>query len=287
VAFCAVNESDQNIAVLKHLSRLLPAWPRPVLNDPGKITRLSRDGVASLFEDASHVCAPRVRRLGQPELNRLAWGDISLKALLPGASFPVLVRPVGSHGGKNLERLDGPDALLNYLKEQDTDKDEFFLAEFVDYRGSDGLFRKYRVALIEGVPFLCHMAACDQWKIHYVNAGMAESAAKRADEARAMENFDRDFARRHRTAFAQLTERIGLDYFGIDCGELPDGRLLLFEAETAMIVHNMDSPTLYPYKQAQMAKVFRAFGEMVHHACSRPGGTGRQLATRQAASFAD
>jgi hypothetical protein len=272
VAFCAVNESDENIPILRRLSQLVPAWPRPVLNIPEKIARLSRDGVASLFEGVPTICSPPVSRVPSPDLLRVASGQVSLDTLLPGVSFPVLVRPVGSHGGKNLEKIDNPETLTTYLKNRENEGGAFFLASFMDYRGADGLFRKYRVVFFEGAPFLCHMALSEQWMIHYINVGMAEDATKRAEEARAMETFNQDFAQRHRTAFANLHERIGLDYFIIDCGELPDGRLLLFEADIAMVIHALDSPTLYPYKQGQMAKIFAAFRTMIDRASLRPPG---------------
>ena len=240
--------------------------PAPVLNLPDTIAYLSRDGIASLFEGDPDIRVPRVRRVARSDLRRLAVGNAYLDDLLPGACFPVLARPVGSHGGKSLEKIDGPDSMTNYLADLPIDRDEFFLSSFVDYRSPDGLFRKYRIALIDGVAFLCHMAQSEEWKIHYVNAGMSENAAKRADEARAMATFDQDFARRHGAAFAKLNERLRLDFLTIDCGESPDGRLVLFEAETAMLIHNMDSPTLYPYKQTQMAKVFAAFRAMIDKA---------------------
>jgi len=269
VVFCAVNESDENMPVLDRISRLLAAWPRPVLNAPEKIKRLTRDGTASLFAGAKKVCASRVSRVGLPDLLRLARKEAALNTLLPETAFPILARPVGSHCGKNLEKIDRAEDLTPYLDGLENQDDDFFLASFMDYRGGDGLFRKYRVVLIEGVPFLCHMAVSEQWKIHYVNVGMAESAAKREEEARAMATFDADFARRHRAAFADLYEQVGLEYFGIDCAELPDGRLLLFEAETAMVIHAMDSPALYPYKQGQMAKVFAAFRGLIDRAVVR------------------
>ena len=107
---------------------------------------------------------------------------------------------------------------------------------------------------------------------------MAESAEKRADEARFMANFDSDFAPRHRAAFERLCAKVGLDYFAIDCAELPDGRLLLFEADVAMIVHALDSEVLYPYKKPAMARLFAGFqaalaaaaGDPVRGASSRP-----------------
>ena len=67
------------------------------------------------------------------------------------------------------------------------------------------------------------------------------------------------FAARHAGAFAKLKEAIGLDYFGIDCGETRDGRLLVFEADVAMIVHDMDSENIFPYKKPAMRKLFKAF----------------------------
>ena len=165
--------------------------------------------------------------------------------------------------------IDDAESLAGYLKNLDNAENDFYLSSFADYRGADGLFRKYRIVLIDGKPFICHMAVSEQWKIHYVNVGMDKDAAKRAEEARAMETFDQDFAVRQRAAFTEMCERIGLDYFGIDCAELPDGRLLLFEAETAMVIHTMDSPTLYPYKKVQMEKVFAAFRAMIDRASHR------------------
>lgn len=74
-----------------------------------------------------------------------------------------------------------------------------------------------------------------------------------------METFDEGFAARHADAFADLTQTFGLDYVGIDCAETQDGRLVVFEADVAMIVHAMDSAELYPYKKPAMAKLFAGF----------------------------
>jgi hypothetical protein len=66
-----------------------------------------------------------------------------------------------------------------------------------------------------------------------------------------------------------LAKRVGLDYFGIDCGETPEGELLIFEADVAMIVHAMDPPDLFPYKGPQMRKVFEAFRAMLEKGAAR------------------
>ena len=95
--------------------------------------------------------------------------------------------------------------------------------------------------------------------VHYLNAGMETNPARRAVEAEWMAGFDDGFARRHGPALRAIADRLGLDYFGLDCAELPDGRLLVFELDVAMIVHDMDSETLFPYKKPAMRKLFAGF----------------------------
>lgn len=247
VAFFAVSESDP--AALRRLAPLFESWPRPALNDPRRAARLSRDGVARAMARLPGCAAPEIAEVSRAALRR------------DGLAYPALLRPFGSHAGHDLARLDGPDDLSRYLAAVAGER--FYAANFIDYRSPDGLYRKYRVALVDGRPFLCHMAASAHWMVHYLNAGMAESAAKRALEAEAMATFDGGFARRHAAALRAIDDWIGLDYAQIDCAELADGRLLVFEADTAAIIHMMDPPDLYPYKRPAMRRVIDAFGDML------------------------
>jgi hypothetical protein len=66
-----------------------------------------------------------------------------------------------------------------------------------------------------------------------------------------------------------LCQRIDLDYFAVDAAEMPDGRLLLFEADVAMIVHSMDEPELFPYKGPAMKKLFAAFHDLLARTAAR------------------
>jgi glutathione synthase/RimK-type ligase-like ATP-grasp enzyme len=99
--------------------------------------------------------------------------------------------------------------------------------------------------------------------IHYLNAGMADDAQKRAEEAELMRKFDQTFARKHAEAFEYIYQKTGLDYVGIDCSETPDGDLLIFEVDSCMIVHAIDPIDLFAYKPVYMAKLFKAFEKMV------------------------
>ncbi|MBI3903681.1 MAG: RimK family alpha-L-glutamate ligase [Nitrosomonadales bacterium] len=267
VLFVAIGESEQNLPLLAEMGEVVKTWPRPVLNQPERIAALARDNVCALLGDALGIVMPGTVRVGRQALEQIASGVSSLDIFLPGDVFPVIVRPVDSHAGQGLDKLEVPAAVEDYLRTRP--ESEFYLSGFVDYRGADGLFRKYRIVLIAGRPYLCHLAISAHWMIHYLNAGMDESAEKRAEEARCMETFDEDFARRHAAAFHAIHERMGFDYVGIDCGESADGRLLIFEVDSNMIVHAIDPVEVFPYKQPQMRKLFGAFREMLLNAKNR------------------
>jgi glutathione synthase/RimK-type ligase-like ATP-grasp enzyme len=190
-----------------------------------------------------------------------------LSEVLPGGTFPVIVRPLGSHAGFGLDRIDDTGALRDYLGKRP--EEEFFVSPYVDYAGADGLFRKYRIVVIGGKAYACHMAVADQWKVWYLNADMALSVPNRIEEAVFMQFFESEFAARHAHALDEMARRIGLDYFIVDCAETRDGKLLVFEADNSAIVHDMDPPNVYPYKPAQMQIIFNAFAAMLHERATR------------------
>lgn len=261
VAFVAVSEPDDNAELLHRLQSLTARWPRPVVNDPRSILRLSRESVYSLLHELPGVAIPLTLRLGRSALEELAAGRPPATPHGERLEYPILVRPVGSHAGNDLHKIGDSNELVRYLGL--VAQEEFYLMPFVDYRGAGGMYRKYRIVFIQGKPYLCHMAVSENWMIHYLNAGMTESAEKRAEEAAEMESFDAGFAFRHSSALRAVFDRLELDYCGIDCGETPDGKLLVFEADVAMVIHDMDPPALFPYKSPQMKRVFRAFEVML------------------------
>lgn len=258
VAFVAVGESPENLAVLENLERLLANWTGPIVNNaPRRVIDLSREGVAAAFRDEPAILAPITTRVARQTLVDLSTSSLSIDLIDGLTCFPVILRPIGTHAGHGMEKIGSTEAIAAYLAGRP--EAEFYIAPFIDYSNEDGKFRKQRIAVIDGKPYASHLAISDHWMVHYLSAGMAEHAERRLEEASWMADFSTDFAVRHADAFAALHRRLGLDYFAIDCAELSDGRLLLFEADVAMIVHSMDSETVFPYKKQSMATLFAAF----------------------------
>ena len=261
VAIVIASDSEDCREALRKIELAAPRWPRPLLNPPHLVGNLDRDKLHRLLLGIEGLDIPATTALTRAQLSALAELDGSAADGAANLPFPIIVRPRGSHAGVGLARVGDRAALGRYLAERP--EQEFFASRFVDYADDDGLFRKYRIVFIDGRPYACHMAVAERWDIWYLNAGMAFSESKRLEEANFMQTFDAGFALRHRHALAAMAERVGLDYFTIDCAENKNGELLIFEADNTAVVHNMDSPDLFPYKPPQMRKIFDAFAAML------------------------
>jgi glutathione synthase/RimK-type ligase-like ATP-grasp enzyme len=255
--FIAVSESEATAPLLARLAEAAASWRTPVINRPENVGRCARTQAFERLSGTPGLAIPATVRAGRAELAVLARCARNVSALLPDGAYPLIVRPVDSHAGNDLAKIDDDAAMAAYLDR--TAGDAFHLARFVDYRGVDGLYRKQRIVLVDGRAYAGHMAVSEHWMIHYLNAGMTESATKRAEEADFMAGFDTGFARRHAGALRAIAECLGLDYLVLDCAETIDGELLFFEASPGAVVHAMDPVELFPYKRAAMAKVFAAF----------------------------
>jgi glutathione synthase/RimK-type ligase-like ATP-grasp enzyme len=251
----AMSETDENRGSLLALESVLATWPKPVINAPQHIPLVGRELASELLQNAPGLQIPATLHATREVLQAIASSSKQLTETFTDCDFPIILRPVGSHAGRDLAKIDSPADITAYLAR--VDETEFFLSRFINYSGQDGLFRKFRIALVDGMPFACHMGISAHWMIHYVNAGMYEDAAKRAEEARFMADFD-TFSRRHHAALNAIHTRTHLDYVCIDCAETPDGQLLIFEIDHAMVVHSMDPEDMFPYKAMHMQKLQNA-----------------------------
>jgi glutathione synthase/RimK-type ligase-like ATP-grasp enzyme len=258
-------ESDENAALLRGLTPVLSNWQKPIINAPERIINTGRKVASLLLQGVAGLIMPTTFRLTREVLTSVGRSESLLSDKIK-TDFPIIIRPLGSHAGHDLERINDKTALCDYLAR--INASAFFVSRFVDYSGNDGLFRKLRVMLIDGKPYIAHLAISSHWMIHYVNAGMYEDAQKREAEKQMMENFDA-FIAQHKTALDAIYQRTKLDYLGLDCAETQDGKLLIFEIDHVMVVHDMDPPDLFPYKHDIMLKAKNAFRDMLIKRCEK------------------
>jgi hypothetical protein len=272
IAIVIASDSDECSDALAIIDSAAARWPRPILNPPHLVRNLDRDKLYRLLGGIVGLDIPTTASAARAQLSELARSNAEFADIAADLQFPIIVRPRGSHAGVGLAKIDDRTALGRYLVERT--EQEFFVSRFVDYANDDGLFRKYRIVIVDGRPYACHMAIADRWDLWYLNAGMAFCESKRCEEENFMRTFDSAFAIRHHNALAAMIDRVGLDYFTVDCAENKHGELLIFEADNTAVVHNMDSPELFPYKPPQMRAIFEAFAAMLY----RRAGPGREQA---------
>jgi hypothetical protein len=249
-AFITIAEDARQIAALNAADALVRRLGLPVINTARRIAATSRAEIAHMLRGLAHAVVPNQRLVSRAELQS------------EPQIFPIVIRPQFSHAGSGLARIDEANGLSAYL-DRAAGANTFYVAPFVDYRSADKQWRKYRVIFVDGTPWPFHMAIHDDWAIWYYNAGMADSPAKRDEEARFLGDIGAVFPPQAMAALRGIARRVGLDYFGLDCGLMPNGDLVVFEVETGMIVHDRDPADLYPYKKLFVPRIFRAVEQMI------------------------
>lgn len=248
-----VSDVDRGLASLGPAEAFIEAIGRPVINPPQLIAQTSRESVARRLEPVPGCRVPQTRLCPAAELQALArQGAAAL-------SFPVLVRPAGSHGGEAFDKLEDLAQLQAFLAKHIAQN--YYLTPFVDYRSADGFFRKYRFVFVDDEILPYHLAIDNQWKVHHAKTGMADSAWMQAEEQAFLDDPWHVFGAAQREALQAIRNAIGLDYFGIDCSLGEDGAIVVFEVNASMLVHGNNQQ--FPYKTAAVERIKNAFHAML------------------------
>ncbi len=258
----ALGESMAGAAALDDVRAILAMHPHvPAINAPDRLRALGRDRLAATLASVRGVRVPDGRRI-----DRAPLAAACEREQVDGLAYPLLVRPVDTHGGRGLERLDRPAALAGYLAR--VPADAYDCSAYVDYRSADGWFRKYRIVFVDGVAFPYHLAIDERWMIHYYRTATTVTPWMHDEEARFLAEPDAVIAGWH-DAVPAVGAALGLDYVGIDCAQLRDGTLIVFEADTAMLVHALDTSAAGRAKRAGVARIRAALMSLFDERAAR------------------
>jgi tetratricopeptide (TPR) repeat protein len=255
VAFNAIGDEDLAGPTAENAARFAEICPTRLLNPPDKISRTRRDLAGALFGGISGVKVPNTARLAAADI---ADGGVRAAAARAGIAEPFLVRPIGSHGGKGLYLVGAgaPDEPL-------TPAQAYYLTEFEDFRSSDGLHRKYRAIFVGGRVLPYHLAVAPGWMIHYEHSGMQDHPDRLAEEMCYLEDPAGALGADAWRAVGRIGAAMDLDYAGVDFSILPDGRVLLFEANATMLVHPEAPDGPLAHKNPAIERIFEAFRDML------------------------
>jgi tetratricopeptide (TPR) repeat protein len=241
LAFCAFGAADAAAAATQRAAELLDGSSSPSINDPACLQRTARESLARTLAGIDGVFAVDARVATREELESI--------------ELPSLVRPIDTHAGEGLALLGTAKDLERHLVRFPAER--YAVSPFIEYRSGDGFYRKLRVIFVDGVAYPYHLAIAPQWMVHYQSSPMREMPALREEERRFLEAPARTVPSWERV-MPRIARAIGLDYFGIDATLLSDGRLLIFEADAAMLVHDEDPRDVFAYKRPFVARIREA-----------------------------
>jgi hypothetical protein len=225
-----VSDPDSHKKALATVQRFERTLNLPVFNSSVDIEKTRRDRVWQILKEIPGLAVPRT------EMVQAAHPDELLtKAAALGLQYPLLVRRPGHHGGKSLVKLDTPDALRD-LDVFAFDGTPFFVAEFVDYADRQGVYRKARLAVVNGRPFMRHSLANETWMVHASarQGKLMQQARFQEEEEALIASFEADIRPWVEPITRSIHQRIPLQYYGMDVCIRPDQTLLLFELNVVM-----------------------------------------------------
>ena len=252
--FNQIADPDTHRGALERCIELCAQLESPVINHPRKVIRSSRERVSVALQGIPGVTMPRTIRF-QPRSPQ----EVVDRAIEESLRYPFLVRLAGLHGGVSMVRIDRGDDHSG-LHALPFDGRDFYLAEFVDFQSPDGLYRKTRVVVVNGVPLVRHLLINTDWMVHASSGDFMDRQPPLVAEARSvLADFDRSIRPEIEAATSAIAQRLGLDFFGIDCHIDEAGRMIVFEANANMnVFYNrraMYEPCLDAIKKRLLAMI--------------------------------
>ncbi len=260
VVFNAIGNADVMDESAARIRRLQAR--RPVLNAPDSVARTRRDRLPALLAGIADVVVPKVLRLRRDEI---AHGDLPARLLAQGLAPPLLLRPIVGHGGAGMIRVESAASLAGLAPGSAAlgEADAFYAIAMHDDPDADSYYRKYRMIFVDRKIYPYHLAISRHWLVHYFSADMLAAPWKRAQEQRFLEHPSSVLGPRAMAALAAIARRVDLDFAGIDFARLPDGRVLVFEANATMLVHLQETAEELAYKRAHVPAILAAFEAML------------------------
>lgn len=253
-----IADPDSHGRSLERATELLEQARVPVLNRPQNVRKTTRDNIYRLFHGTPGLVVPRTLRLAPRRLD-----DIRAVIADGGMTAPFLVRPAGEHGGTGLLRVD-TEADLDQLERFAFDGRGYYLTEFVDFRSPDGLYRKYRLVMLDGRVYPRHLIASDHWNIHARSRStvMQNNLDLMAQERAFIDHPDRHFSATVGQALAHIRKTLDLDYFGIDCALTTQGEMVVFEINACVNILQRHVPP-FDYLNAAVERIRAGLINMV------------------------
>ena len=195
----------------------------PFFNIPSHVMRTTRDNISRLLQGIDKLYVPKTVRI-QPKTP----SEIHAMIKKEGFRYPVIFRQAGDHGGISTIRVNDETEQFHAFA---LDGRDYYLTQFVEY-AEDGLYKKYRLIVIDGEVHLRHVKISAGWMVHH------KSQIKNPEKIQKIvaKRFTSEIKPKIQPVISEIYSRIQLDFFGIDCYIDDKMNILVFEINANMSI---------------------------------------------------
>ena len=243
VIFNGITVAERTEESLRHVSMIAKELGLPMINDPGRVARTTRTENSRQLDNLPDVRFPQTVAVPLTRRGRGASEELLSTIEREEFTYPLIVRWSGYQGGTGMVRCLGPDDVRQLRWPRHID--EALIIEYIETRADDGHYRKLRIFCVGNQLIPRHLLIGDVWMLHVTDSSGTAYRNVPGPERDEILAFDADWeawaGQRAAAGARQVRDAVALDFFGIDCNVLPDGRLLVFEANPAMNLQVIDA----------------------------------------------
>jgi hypothetical protein len=254
--FNTIGDADRNAAALERARTIVARSTVPVVNHPDAVLATARTALGERLRDLADVIVPATR-------------IFSRKGAVPDLGWPLLLRAPGFHSGQHFVRVERPEDVVDALAH--LPGDELLAIEALPAQSADGLFRKYRMMIVDGELYPMHAAISNHWKVHFFSAEMTQHPERRAEDEAFLVSPESVLGAPALRALHAIRTRLELDYGGIDFALDEHDRILVFEANATMTVPSPPSGVQWNYRREPVLRILEATRSMLLGRARRGG----------------
>ena len=247
IVYNSIGDPDRCSRSLERAQQASKSNPFPFINHPDLIVNVRADRLYELTKDIEGVTSPKCLRVTPYSLNELE------NALIQnGLSVPFIVKEVGTDPEvQNSFLLEDADEFYK-LERFAFDGRAYYVTQFYDYRSKDDLYRKYRFFVMGNKILPGHLIVSREWYIVDDEHAHKTLNASLNTIEKEEKTFLKTYQKKRLPALLAIKEKVGLDFFAIDCSIDEKGEILLFNIDCeAHYFERVKNEGYYNEKQIQ------------------------------------
>ncbi|RRS30712.1 MAG: hypothetical protein P794_05935 [Epsilonproteobacteria bacterium (ex Lamellibrachia satsuma)] len=248
---------DSNAKTLKIAREIVKNMNIPTINQPELVMKTRKDQLYVLLGKLEGASIPKTIRMAP---KRLLDIEIAIKEGI--IDYPFVFQPADSQARSDICLIRSADQLHD-LERFAFDGRDYYVSEFVDHRSAEGLYRRYRVLMIDGKPYPGNMMISQEW---VADAG---SMWKLMENDPALRDEEKAFLQQGDALLNALCEQIytilPLDYFVVEFGFDTQKKPLILEVSSCVwTVGPQTESEAFDYRKQKSTEIKEALSNMIH-----------------------